>query len=42
MKPPASGKLLITARDGAVNVCIDEAGVIQTMVLDNSIKETAP
>jgi hypothetical protein len=43
MKAPMCGKLLVTARNGAVNVCIDRDGVIQTTVtVGNSIKETTP
>jgi competence protein ComEC len=34
MKTPAKGDLRITARDGAVNVCIGPTGVIQTAALE--------
>ncbi len=33
MKAPAGGELLITARDGAVRVCIEPTGMIQTAAL---------
>jgi competence protein ComEC len=34
LNPPAGGKLLVTARDGAVSVCITQAGMVKSVRLE--------